>query len=160
MNYKALLFLLIFTPAFSQTDKQDPNIFPNPNLTPGDILNVTSNDICARGYSSKVRYVTTTEKKQVFTEYGIPWSKHKNYEVDHFISLELGGSNDIKNLWPEPLHYQAINFDLGAKSKDKVEDLLHHKVCKGQLTLQEAQDIIKTNWANYYIIHYNHRNIK
>ncbi len=24
------------------------------------------------------------------------------HEVDHLVSLELGGSNDIRNLWPEP----------------------------------------------------------
>jgi hypothetical protein len=24
------------------------------------------------------------------------------YELDHLIPLELGGSNDLRNLWPQP----------------------------------------------------------
>ena len=34
--------------------------------------------------------------------YGIRGSHHGSaYEVDHLISLELGGSNEVANLWPE-----------------------------------------------------------
>ena len=39
---------------------------------------------------------------------------------------------------------------VGAKSKDAVENALHKEVCAGTLTLQEAQDIIRTNWFKYY----------
>ncbi len=70
--------------------------------TPGAILNVTAKTVCRRGYSKSVRNVSTKTKNQVFKEYGIEAHSGSTYEVDHLISLELGGSNDIANLWPKP----------------------------------------------------------
>ena len=40
-------------------------------------------------------------KEQVYAEYGIVSHTTGEYEVDHFVPLELGGSNDISNLFPE-----------------------------------------------------------
>jgi len=37
----------------------------------------------------------------VYAEYGIVERSPGEYEVDHDVPLELGGSNDIANLWPE-----------------------------------------------------------
>jgi hypothetical protein len=39
---------------------------------------------------------------------------------------------------------------VGAKTKDRVKDALHKAVCDGTLTLQEAQQIIVTDWFKYY----------
>ena len=123
------------------------SLYPNPQLTPGHILpNVTKLDICVSGYSSKVRNVTEQEKKQVYKEYDLSYPQPAGaYEVDHFISLELGGSNDIDNLWPEP-----ANPTPGFHQKDVVENYLHKEVCNGTLTLQQAQDQIKTDWYKVY----------
>jgi hypothetical protein len=79
----------------------DAAYLPNPQMTPGDTLDVTTGDICVPGYSSKVRNVPTSVKDQVYREYGILTHKAGQYEVDHLISLELGGSNSIRNLWPQ-----------------------------------------------------------
>ena len=49
------------------------------------------------------------------------------HEVDHLISLELGGSNAIRNLWPEPYAGRW-----GARTKDVLENRLHDLVCEGQ----------------------------
>ena len=74
----------------------------NPALTPGAVFaGVTAAQVCVSGYSASVRSVSSSEKATVFAEYhltDVPGA----YEVDHLISLELGGSNDITNLWPEP----------------------------------------------------------
>jgi hypothetical protein len=67
------------------------------------------------------------------------------YEVDHFVSLELGGSNDISNLFPE-----AAEPKPGFHEKDRVENYLHDQVCRGALTLAEAQREIATNWLAVY----------
>jgi hypothetical protein len=40
-------------------------------------------------------------KRKVYAEYGITHHEPSEFEVDHLISLELGGSNSIRNLWPE-----------------------------------------------------------
>jgi hypothetical protein len=118
---------------------------PNPQLTPGDALDVTTSDICVPGYSSKVRNVPESVKNQVYQEYGILTHKAGQYEVDHLISLELGGSNSIKNLWPE-----SYTGPWNAHIKDKLENKLHDDVCAGQVDLKTAQHEISTDWIAAY----------
>lgn len=75
---------------------------PDADCTPGTIISTaTKEQICVPGYSKTVRSVNTATKQQVFDEYGITTHTPGEYEVDHLVSLELGGSNDIANLWPE-----------------------------------------------------------
>jgi hypothetical protein len=122
--------------------------YPDPTCTPGAIFNVTKAQICVSGYSSSVRAVSETEKNQVFAKYGITSHTSGQYEVDHFVSLELGGSNDITNLWPEPASPVP-----GFHEKDKVENYLHQQVCSGALTLEQAQTLERLDWvAVYYSI--------
>lgn len=99
---------------------------------------VTREQVCTVGYSASVRNVPQSVKDEVYAEYGIGSHRPGSYEVDHLISLELGGSNDIRNLWPEP--YDGVD---GARSKDGVENHLHAEVCSGVITLAAAQiDIV------------------
>lgn len=77
--------------------------------------------------------------------YGFP-DVMSDYELDHLISLELGGCTDcVSNLWPEP-----YNIPMGARQKDKVENYLHKAVCNGEITLTEAQLEIATDWTAVY----------
>ena len=105
----------------------------------------TKANICTSGYASSVRNVPQSEKDQVYAAYGIQHHSAGQYEVDHLVSLELGGSNDISNLWPE-----AASPKPGFHEKDKVENYLHDQVCSGAISLQEAQVEIATNWLNVY----------
>jgi len=132
------------------------DIYPNPATQPGAIntgitqSNIKKN-ICAPAgtWSTKsirppVSYTTPLKIKQI-KEYGYSDIRTADYEEDHIISLELGGSpTDPKNLWPEP--YKASVADGGAKKKDSVENFLHKQVCIGSMTLQEAQREISTDW--------------
>jgi hypothetical protein len=119
---------------------------PDSACTPGDIIVTATKDvICVSGYSQTVRNVTTSEKDAVYAEYGIASHTAGEYEVDHYVSLELGGSNDISNLWPE-----LASPTPGFHEKDKVENYLHAQVCSGQITLEEAQREIATNWLDVY----------
>ena len=114
--------------------------------TPGDILSqATKTAICKSGYASSVRNVPQSEKNQVYAAYGITHHASGQYEVDHLVSLELGGSNDISNLWPE-----AASPTPGFHQKDKVENYLHDQVCSGAVSLQQAQVEIATNWLGVY----------
>src|SRR5579871_616744 len=88
-------------PADSLPEGASARDLPDPKMTPGDTLPVTADDVCVSGYSKKVRNVTEDVKKQAYAEYGITSHRPHEYEVDHLISLELGGSNSIKNLWPQ-----------------------------------------------------------
>jgi hypothetical protein len=114
--------------------------------TPGATFpHVTVRQICVRGYSSSVRNVPERVKRAVYARYGIATHTRGQYEVDHLISLELGGSNSIRNLWPE-----AAQPRPGFHEKDRVENYLHARVCDGQMTLRRAQRLIATNWLAVY----------
>lgn len=123
----------------------DSPYLQNPRLTPGATARVSLSQVCAEGYAETVRDVPIDEKEQVYAEYGITHHAPGAYEVDHLIPLELGGSNSIRNLWPQP--YKS---PWNAHVKDKLEDALHHRVCSGQLDLQAAQQMIRTDWVAAY----------
>jgi hypothetical protein len=114
--------------------------------TPGAVFsNATTAQICVAGYSSSVRNVPSSEKTAGYREYGIYSHYGGQYEVDHLISLELGGSNSIANLWPE-----AANPRPGFRQKDTLENYLHRQVCSGAMALATAQRLIATNWVAEY----------
>jgi hypothetical protein len=116
--------------------------------TPGDTLDVSLDELCTSGYTQGVRNVPSAAKKQACAAYGVA-PEHcngKEYEIDHLISLELGGSNDPKNLWPQP--YQPKP---GAREKDRLENWLHKQVCDGTISLADAQQEIANDWYAAYL---------
>jgi hypothetical protein len=117
-------------------------------------MGVAKDDVCTPGYTKKVRAVPASLKRKVFTEYGIVNPPSRAYEVDHLISLELGGSNSIRNLWPQP--YFGIEWN--AHVKDALEDRLHAMVCNGDIEMSAAQDAISTDWIAAYK-RYFHTNV-
>jgi hypothetical protein len=116
------------------------------HATPGAIFKVSVATVCRSGYATSVRNVSQSEKNDVYAEYGITHHKMNEYEIDHLISLELGGNNSVANLWPE------LNDHLHGylNSKDKLENRLHTLVCSGALALHSAQTQISTNWVATY----------
>lgn len=119
---------------------------PDPVCTPGAVdPRVTQNNIattiCKAGYTATVRppvSYTNSLKLQQMAAYG-DTQPPSQYEEDHLISLELGGSpTDPKNLWPEPGAHNV---------KDTVENAAHKAVCNGTLTLAAAQHGIATDWV-------------
>jgi hypothetical protein len=78
------------------------NGLPDSGCTPGAVFpNATAAQICRSGYSSSVRDVPAEVSRMVYADYGIAARSPGEYEVDHLVPLELGGSNDIANLWPQ-----------------------------------------------------------
>jgi hypothetical protein len=105
---------------------------------------VTVARICTPGYAESARDVPESEKHAVYDRYGVvdvPYA----HEVDHLVSLEIGGSNSSSNLWPEPYAGKW-----GARTKDQVENALHDLVCSGRLGLRAAQRIEAANWVAAY----------
>jgi hypothetical protein len=125
---------------------------PDPKLTPGVTrADVTAADLCPVAHTPALRNVPESEKMAVYRSYGI--LPHQGYcavdqgcEVDHLISLELGGANDQGNLWPEP--YSGTPWN--AHVKDKLENRLHALVCAGTVSLSDAQSAIATDWIAAY----------
>ncbi|HEV7704279.1 MAG TPA: hypothetical protein VGO46_08300 [Gemmatimonadaceae bacterium] len=119
---------------------------PNSRITPGDIFDVTTADICVPGYTKKVRDVPAEVKRQAYARYGVRSHEPGEYEVDHLVSLSLGGSNSIRNLWPESFRTTPWN----AYVKDQLENELHRRVCAGEMDLEKAQQVIARNWITGY----------
>ena len=109
------------------------------SLTPGAIQSSDTAAICTPGWAEAHRDVSYATEDDVAREYGL--SSHDGYEIDHLIPLELGGSNAVANLWPEP-----YDSPYGATQKDGLEDYLHDQVCHHGLPLATAQHEIAANW--------------
>jgi len=142
---KIIALLLLSTPLFAAT-------LPDHTMTPGKAdPTLTANVLCGKSFTtSSIRNVPESLKKKIYAQYNV--KNHEGYctgtegcEIDHLISLELGGSNDIKNLWP-----QSFEGPYSAHLKDKLENKLHVLVCTNQITLEEAQYSISTNWILAY----------
>jgi hypothetical protein len=121
---------------------------PIPLATPGAVIpGATAAQICVPGYSAHVRNVSSATIRQVFLAYQLPYPPQPGrYEVDHLVSLELGGTNDEGNLWPEPRAGPA-----GSLVKDRLENYLHAQVCHHRIALATAQDEIASNWWAAYV---------
>jgi hypothetical protein len=117
---------------------------PNRRMTPGVALPVTAAQVCQSGYAGRTRNVPSSEKEAVYARYEVEHVPY-THEIDHLISLEIGGSNDIHNLWPEPYAGRW-----GARTKDGLENELHDLVCSGRLSLRSAQQEEARNWVAAY----------
>lgn len=111
---------------------------PNHSKTPGAVVTTDAAKVCMPGYAHRVRHVPYAERDRVYLAYGIPRGHRKGYVIDHLISLELGGSNEERNLWPQPR--------AEAKAKDRIEGELHAAVCSEHLPLRDAQARIAHDW--------------
>jgi hypothetical protein len=119
---------------------------PVANLTPGATRPATREDVCRSEPDPKVRLVPASVRQKVFESYGLSNARPDAYEVDYLITPELGGSGDIRNLWPQPYSHTVWN----AHVKDDLEDRLHEMVCDGTLDLHTAQHDIASNWIAAY----------
>ena len=130
----------------SSTKAGPAYLYPNPSLTPGAVLTTDASLICTPGYASSVRDVSTATKEQVYGEYSVSYPQALGaYEVDHFIPLEIGGSNDITNLWLEPAWPTP-----GFHQKDQFENFEHDQVCNGTISVAEAQSRMVSDWYLYW----------
>ena len=124
---------------------RDAGQLPDPRCTPGSFDPAVTQanihkTICVTGYTSKVRppaeQTDRFKYKVAYLVYGL--LHRKRTELDHLVSLELGGSNDAANLWPES--------PATPNPKDKVENALHRAVCEGRVSLAAAQRAIASDW--------------
>jgi hypothetical protein len=127
---------------------QDPAQLPDRSCTPGAYDPViTAAILCSGHYSTKayrppVSQTQAFKYNQAYPAYSIP--RTTRTELDHLVSLELGGANDAANLWPE--------VPPTPNPKDVVENALHAWVCAvsgaaGQDRLHKAQLAIAGNWT-------------
>lgn len=140
------------------TTAADGFALPDPGCTPGAVDTAVTqatigSTVCRSGYSSSVRppeSMTEPAKYRAMAAYGDSGSPSP-YEYDHLVPLELGGSSDVRNLWPEPNSGSPSQFDttdsFGINAKDGVENRLHDAVCSGQVGLVAAQRAVAVDWT-------------
>ena len=128
-----IIFLFIFTSLGS--------VLPNKNKTPGNVDPcVTIVWVCNHFTDSS--YPLFKNIKAAYRNYGIDIND-KRYSLNHLIPMNLGGTNEISNLWP------MMNIDFYFKKK--IEENIFHCVCYGFITLKEAQYILRTDWTSWKI---------
>lgn len=113
----------------------------NPNVTQSNLQQT----VCVSGYTStirpSVRYTNKLKFKQLADGKYID-KDPTHYEEDHFIPLAIGGHPTAEgNLWAEPRFGQY-----NATDKDVVEYGVYRDLCKGKLTLAQAQNVFLTDW--------------
>lgn len=90
--------------------------------------------VCVVGYTSTIRppvAYTSALKRWLLKDRGLPGTV-SDYQLDHLISLELGGAPySTQNLWMEDATQGHID--------DAMENRLHRDLCSGKLTLAQAQ---------------------
>lgn len=133
---------------------------PDPMLTPGETRKVTVEQLCTTS-TKLVRNVPSSVSKQVYLAYGMK-TKHSGIcggdgycELDHDISLSLGGTNGAKNLFPMP-----YSGSCNAHDKDKLEFRLYKLMCAKKITLKTAQKAISGDWRPAYKKYVNEKGCK
>lgn len=127
---------------------RDFAMLPDQGLTPGDVRQVVLADICTSEDDDDLDpAVPLPVRIKIFSEYGVSAEQQKkDFQVDYLINPQLGGTNDIHNLWPQP----SRSAEWNAEAKDALERHLHRMVCDGKVDLREAQRDIATNWIAAY----------
>jgi hypothetical protein len=121
-------------------------LLPDKALTPGATQPVNLAEVCSEREEDLDPAVSDPVRKVVFREYGMSGTKTDGYQVDYLINPQLGGTADIRNLWPEP--YGPTQWN--ARAKDALEDRLHRMVCDNEIDLASAQYEIATDWISAY----------
>jgi hypothetical protein len=124
----------------------DAETAPNHTLTPGATRQVTMTEVCSTPQEEVVGSVSDSLRRRVLQEYGIANARPEDYEIDYLIAPGLGGTEDIRNLWPQPYRTRVWN----ARVKDALEERLHQMVCSGEVDLSTAQHDIAADWISAY----------
>ena len=150
----ALLFACLFVAGATFADD-----LPDLTKTPGAVrAHLSKKTICETRWSKDARHVTRRMKEEVFAAYGYSGNDdprcvpdgNRKCEIDHLISRELGGADEVSNLWPQAYGTHPWNAQL----KDNLENKLHVEMCAGRITLKQARDMAVNDWRIAYRRYY------
>jgi hypothetical protein len=133
-------------------------ILPDPACTPGAINpTVTINLLQDPNYRTSCTRdgaTSAAQKNKTYAWYGLPHPAHNTgatqfCELDHLISLELGGADTLENIWPQCGPDKVTLRKRYFKQKDTVENYLAAQVKAGTISLYDAQWGIANDWTQY-----------
>lgn len=133
---------------------------PDPNCTPGAInptltLEVLSNPkFTTKFVRDEADGSKATDKAKTYDWYGIKHptnntGENQVCELDHFISLEIGGADTLDNIWPQCGPSGVALMERYFKQKDAVEDYLAWLVTHNSMDLKLAQRCIAHDWTQF-----------
>jgi len=113
------------------------------NQMVGDLCDTADKDFDGFRYDAKIphcrRNVSHETKREVAHSFGI-FDSYEKYEIDHYIPLSIGGSNELENLWPLPVPV--------ARAKSELEGKIHQEVVQGELSQEDAIERVKS-WKRF-----------
>jgi len=139
-------------------ETSDKFLLPDPACTPGAINpTVTAEVLQNKDFRTAcVRSHATTEqqKNQTYQFYAIEHPGNNSgstqtCELDHLISLELGGADTLDNIWPQCGPADKPLSERFFKRKDAVENFLAKQVKEGKISLSDAQKGIASDWTQF-----------
>jgi hypothetical protein len=146
------------SPSTCKTRVKNGFLLPDPACTPGAVNPTVTTEVlqdpsfrtvCVRGHAS-----SSAQKNQTYDLYTIPHPDHntgqaQTCELDHLISLELGGADTTDNIWPQCGPDGVALSERYFKRKDAVENFLAKQVRDGKMSLADAQKGIATDWTQF-----------
>ena len=131
---------------------------PDPNCTPGAVNpTLTIQVLRDPGFTTKCVRDTATRPKEKAGTYDWYRIDHpednrgvkQTCELDHLISLELGGADTLENIWPQCGPDGVVLTERYFKQKDLVENYLARRVRDGSIKLKDAQQGIAQDWTQF-----------
>ncbi len=114
---------------------------PDSSMTPGELCQFATR----KRYPENIKYCerdvdpdTKWAVIKLYVQkggYNINPGNRMQFKIDHYIPLCMGGSNDVKNLWPQ--HQRVYELT------DPMEPLLCEKMSMGKIKQAEAIMLIK-----------------
>jgi hypothetical protein len=161
----ALFAVLPLAAQQARYQKHDSALLPDDQMTPGVVALADTQKVCTTKWGRDERAVTAAMEKQVYALYGTAAGRgtckvtshtgkngktvNRGCEIDHRVSREVGGADDVRNLWPQPYLSPA---QPGAYEKDKLENWLHKQVCiTNTMSLKQAQQALMGDWYAAYL---------
>jgi hypothetical protein len=130
----------------------DPRCTPgskNPDLTEEVLRNPAFRTGCVRDSAT-----SETDKSAMYARYGVARPPDNRgvkqiCELDHLVSLELGGADTLDNIWPQCGPSKVVLRERYFKVKDEVENYLARRVREGSMRLIDAQRGIANDWTQF-----------
>jgi hypothetical protein len=108
--------------------------------------------VAGMSYTRQHRALLLEDERQAdFARYGIPWSQHKGYELDHIVPLCLGGADTPANRRPQRCDkWIGIDCVAGpAYEKDLVEEQACQAICRATVGRQQLIKIWQDEFAKW-----------
>lgn len=131
---------------------------PDPGCTPGATNSTVTLDVlkspkfktgCVRDHATSAHQKITTYGWYAVTKPAHNTGANQICELDHLVSLELGGADTLDNIWPQCGPDGARGLKRFFKQKDRVEGYLAAQVRANAIGLEVAQRGIAQDWTQY-----------